>query len=170
MGHPSPPGKVPDAIARELSRNLRVDSVARLGPMPALTLEADTLVRAAVETMRAGRSGCLLVTSGGRLVGLFTERDLLTRVLAARRSLDTPLREVMTPNPVTAEPQEPLRVAIRRMQEGGYRHLPIVDSAGRPVGILSARQVVHYIVEHFPAVVFNQPPDPRQFPTAPEGA
>lgn len=160
----------PDPVARELSKNLRVDSVARLGPTPALTLDADALVRAAVETMRAGRSGCLLVTSGGRLVGLFTERDLLTRVLAPGRSLDIPLREVMTPKPVTAELQEPLRVAIRRMQEGGYRHLPVVDSNGRPVGVISARQVVHYIVEHFPAVVFNQPPDPRQFPEAPEGA
>ncbi|MCS7020489.1 MAG: CBS domain-containing protein [Gemmataceae bacterium] len=163
-------GRPPDAVARELSRNLRVDSVSRLGPTPALTLDADALVRAAVETMRAGRSGCLLVTSGGRLVGLFTERDLLTRVLAVGRSLDIPLREVMTPSPTTAEWHEPLRIAIRRMQEGGYRHLPIVDSTGRPVGVLSARQVVHYIVEHFPAVVFNQPPDPRQFPEAPEGA
>jgi CBS domain-containing protein len=159
-----------DTVARELSRNLRVDSVARLGVLPPVTLDVNTLVRAAVETMRASRSGCLLVTQGDRLVGLFTERDLLTRVLAVGRSLDTPLREVMTSQPTTAELQEPLRVAIRRMQEGGYRHLPIVDGSGRPVGIISARQVVHYLVEHFPEVVFNQPPDPRQFPEVPEGA
>jgi len=172
MDQPMPghTNRSPDPVARELSKNLRVDSVARLGPSPTLTLDANALVRAAVETMRAGRSGCLLVTSGGRLVGLFTERDLLTRVLAAGRSLDTPLREVMTPSPVTTELQESLRVAIRRMQEGGYRHLPVVDGNGRPVGVLSARQVVHYIVEHFPALVFNQPPDPRQFAEAPEGA
>ena len=70
----------------------------------------------------------------------------------------------MTPHPITVGPKDPVRTAIRRMQKGGYRHLPVVDENGRPVGILSARRVVHYLVEHFPALVFNQPPDPNQFP------
>ena len=105
----------------------------------------------AVESMRRENAGCLLVTDGGRLVGLFTERDLLTRVLAKGRALAGPIASRDDPRPVTVGPKDPVRTAIRRMQKGGYRHLPVVDEEGRPVGILSARRVVHYLVEHFPA-------------------
>lgn len=154
----------------ELSRNIRVESVSRLDPSPPREIDHEAPVTDAVEAMREGNTGCLLVTDNGKLVGLFTERDLLTRVLAKNRPLLTPLRIVMTPSPVTVEPKDSVRTAIRRMQKGGYRHLPVVEEEGRPVGILSARRVVHYLVEHFPALVFNQPPDLNQFPETPEGA
>jgi CBS domain-containing protein len=154
----------------ELARNIRVDSVSRLEPGPPHASDADTSLSDAVGLMRRENSGCLLVTDGGRLVGLFTERDLLTRVLAKGRDLAGPLRGVMTPSPITVGPKDPVRTAIRRMQQGGYRHLPVVDEEGRPVGILSAGRVVHYLVEHFSALIFNQPPNPNQFPDSPEGA
>ncbi|MCE9563533.1 MAG: CBS domain-containing protein [Planctomycetes bacterium] len=155
----------------ELSRNIRADSVSRLDPTSPLGIDASASVEEAVATMRTGKVGCLLVTDRGRVVGIFTERDLLTRVLAAQRPLDlTTMRAVMTSNPVTVGPKDPVRTAIKRMQRGGYRHLPVVDEVGRPVGILSARRVVHYIVEHFPALVFTLPPDGNQYPENAEGA
>src|SRR5204862_415083 len=80
----------------ELSRNIRVDSVSRLDPNPPRSIDEDAAVSDAVEAMREGKTGCLLVTSRGRLVGVFTERDLLTRVLARGCPLATPVRSVMT--------------------------------------------------------------------------
>jgi len=154
----------------ELARNIRVDSVSRLDPSPPHSIAAGASITDAVELMRRQKSGCLLVTEEGRLVGLFTERDLLTRVLGKGRPLASPIRGAMTPAPVTVGPKDPVRTAIRRMQQGGYRHLPVVDEEGHPVGILSAGRVVHYLVEHFPALIFNQPPNPNQFPDSPEGA
>ncbi|MBA4063328.1 MAG: CBS domain-containing protein [Isosphaera sp.] len=154
----------------ELSRNLKTDTVARLGPDPPRGIDADDPVADAVGVLRRHGTGCLLVTARGRLVGVFTERDLLTRVLAPGRPLDTRVRAVMTPDPVTVGPADSVRTAVRRMQKGGYRHLPVVDEAGRPVGILSARRVVRYIVEHFPALVYNQPPPGDPYPDRPEGA
>ncbi|HEY1188310.1 MAG TPA: CBS domain-containing protein [Gemmata sp.] len=154
----------------ELSRNLKVDSVSRLDPSPPRRVEVDATVAGAVEEMRAGNVGCLLVTEHGRVVGVFTERDLLTRVLAPGKGLDTPLRLCMTAPAVTVSPKDSVRTAIKRMQGGGYRHLPVVDEAGRPVGVLSARRVVHYLVEHFPALVFNLPPEPDRYPETAEGA
>ncbi|MFO0825880.1 MAG: CBS domain-containing protein [Gemmataceae bacterium] len=154
----------------ELSRNIRADSVSRLEPSPPLAIDAAAAVAEAVEALRTGKVGCLLVTERGRVVGIFTERDLLTRVFASGRSLETTMRAVMTPNPVTVAPKDPVRTAIKRMQRGGYRHLPVVDEDGRPVGTLSARRVMHYIVEHFPALVFNLPPDGNQYPEKAEGA
>jgi CBS domain-containing protein len=154
----------------ELSRNLKVDSVARLEPTEPRAIDVLAPVSGAVEAMRRWNTGCLLVTDAGRVVGIFTERDLLTRVLAPGCALDLPMRECMTPRPVCVSPMDPVRVAIRRMQKGGYRHLPVVDEAGRPLGVLSARRVVHYLVEHFPNLVYNLPPDPDRYPDAPDGA
>jgi CBS domain-containing protein len=154
----------------ELARNIRVDSVSRLEPAPPLAIDADALVIDAIALLRRENTSCLLVTEGGKLVGVFTERDLLTRVLAKGRTLNETMRVAMTPNPVTVEPKDPVRTAIRRMQRGGYRHLPVVDEDGRPAGILSAGRVVHYLAEHFPALIFNQPPNPNQFPETAEGA
>lgn len=154
----------------ELSRNLRVDSVSRLDPSSPRAVDADATVADAVAEMRAGNVGCLLVTEYGRVVGIFTERDLLARVLAPGKSLVAPIRLYMTAPPVTVAPKDSVRTAIKRMQKGGYRHLPVVDESGRPVGILSARRVVHYLVEHFPALVFNLPPEPDRYPETAEGA
>ena len=66
----------------ELARNLRVESVSRLDPSPPHAVEDRAPVAAAVELMRRENVGCVLVTRAGRLVGVFTDRDLLTRVLA----------------------------------------------------------------------------------------
>ena len=154
----------------ELSRNLRVDSVSRLEPAAPLAIEDCEPVSAAVEVMRREKTGCLLVTRGGRLVGVFTERDLLTRVLAPGLPLSIPMAECMSPNPATVQPKDSVQTAIQRMEQGGYRHLPVVDELNRPVGILSVGRVVHYLAEHFPGLIYNQPPDPSQVPDAAEGA
>jgi CBS domain-containing protein len=154
----------------ELSRNLRVDSVSRLDPTPPRAIDAGATTADAVAELRAGNIGCLLVTDRGRVVGIFTERDLLARVLAVGKPLDAPVRLYMTANPVTVAPKDSVRTVVKRMQKGGYRHLPVVDESGRPVGMVSARRVVHYLVEHFPALVFNLPPEPDRFPASPEGS
>ncbi len=166
---PTPPVPPLGLYPMELSRNLKVDSVSRLEPTAPRTIDAAATAAAAVAAMREWGTGCLLVTGSGRVVGIFTERDLLTRLLAPGRSLDVPMRVCMTADPVTVSPKDSVRTAVKRMQKGGYRHLPVVDESGRPVGVLSARRVVHYLVEHFPALVFNLPPEPDRYPHAPEG-
>ena len=154
----------------ELARNLKVDSVSRLHPTPPLRLAPDQTVVDAVRLMREHRVGCLLVCRGDRLLGVFTERDLMRRVLAAGLPLTTPVADCMTPAPVVVGPKESIGAAVRRMEEGGYRHLPVVDEAGRPMGVLSVKRIVHYLAEHFPATICNQPPDPSSFPAEAEGA
>ena len=71
---------------------------------------------------------------------------------------------------MVVHPKDPIGAAVRRMEEGGYRHLPVVDDVGRPVGVLSVKRIVHYLVEHFPATIYNLPPDPGVIPQEREGA
>jgi len=144
----------------DLAKNLKIESISRLNLPAPLVLTARDPVRRAVQLMQKQHMGCLLVCQDHQVVGIFTERDLLKRVIAANRPLDTPLGECMTPNPVTVNDKEAIGLALRRMQEGGYRHLPVVDRAGHPIGMLSVKRIVRYLVEHFPATVYNQPPDP----------
>lgn len=154
----------------EVSRNIKVDSISRLGFTPPVVVESSATVRQAVDALRLHRVGCVLVVREHKLVGLFTERDLLMRVLALGLPLATPLRECMTCSIVTVKPKDTVKQAIQKMEEGGYRHLPVTDEHNVPVGILSAKRILAYLVEHFPGTVFNHPPDGLRYPDSAEGA
>ena len=154
----------------DLAKNLKIDSVSRLIPAVPCHVTPEQSVAEAVTVMRQAQGGCVLVCQGKKLVGIFTERDLMKRVLAPGKPLTMPVSECMTPHPVAVHPKDPIGAAVRRMEEGGYRHLPVVDEEGRPVGILSVKRIVHYLVEHFPETVYNLPPDPGVVPQEREGA
>jgi CBS domain-containing protein len=154
----------------DLAKNLKIDSVSRLHPTAPWQVQPEQTIADAVELMRQQRVGCVLITRENQLAGIFTERDLMRRVLAAGKPLTAPISECMTPQPVTVHSKDPISTAVRRMTEGGYRHLPVVDEAGRPVGVLSVKRIVHYLVEHFPTTVYNLPPDPAAVPQHREGA
>lgn len=105
-----------------------------------LKAEPEETVRDAAIGMAAHHCGSVVVARGDVLVGIFTERDLLARVVAAGRDLDTPLVEVMTANPDTIAADAPIRDAIRQMNECCYRHLPVIENE-RVLGILSIRDL-----------------------------
>jgi CBS domain-containing protein len=153
----------------DLARNLKHEPVARLHPTPPCCVQRTQTIADAVEIMRERHVGCVLVCEGRQIIGIFTERDLLQRVLARRRSLADPVADFMTPDPVTVQPREPIGAAIRQMQKGGYRHLPVVVD-GRPVGMLSIKRIVNYLVSHFPGTVYNLPPQTNGAPPRREGA
>lgn len=102
----------------------------------------DQTVAEAVRTMCSREVGAVLIVEDGRLAGIFSERDLLRRVVSAGRSLDTtPLREVMTPDPLTAKPEDARYSAILKMAALGCRHLPIVKE-GCVVDTVSIRDLL----------------------------
>jgi CBS domain-containing protein len=154
----------------DLAKNLKIDSVSRLHPTQPRTIPPTFTVAEAVETMRQHNVGCVLVCEGEQVRGIFTERDLLRRVLAVGKALSTPICDCMTPNPVVVHGKESVAAAIRRMTDGGYRHLPVVDESGRLAGIVSIKRIMHYLVEHFPSTIYNLPPDPGAIPQNREGA
>ena len=127
----------------ELARNLKIDSVSRLQPARPLRLDQTCPVSAAVGLMRKHRAGCLLVCDGKIVVGIFTERDLLRRVIASGMGWETPVGEVMTPKPVCVLAKDPIRLAVRRMEQGGFRHVPVLKN-GRLHGLISIGDLVKY--------------------------
>jgi CBS domain-containing protein len=107
-----------------------------------LTAPRELSVREAAQRMAQARVGAIMITDDDQLVGIFTERDALVRVLSAGlNAASVTLEEVMTPNPMTSSPEVPLGHALHLMFEGGFRHVPIVED-GRPVGMISARDAL----------------------------
>ena len=114
-----------------------------------VTAAASMTVSKAARLMQERRVGAIMVVEGEQLVGMFTERDALFRVVAKERDgQTTPLAEVMTRNPRTIHPDKPFAHALEMMHEGGFRHVPVVEN-GRPVGIVSVRDALGPELEAF---------------------
>ncbi|MEO7404993.1 MAG: CBS domain-containing protein [Burkholderiales bacterium] len=107
------------------------------------------LVSEAARLMKKAHVGAILVVESTRLVGVFTERDALFRVVAEGRDpTKTVLAEVMTRNPKSIHPDKPFASALNLMHEGRFRHVPVVED-GRAVGMVSARDAMGPELEDF---------------------
>ncbi len=107
-----------------------------------IVAEATTTVLEAARLMKRHNVGALLIVDSGRLIGIFTERDALFRLLAeGRNPVLTRVADVMTAQPQTIHPDEPFGRALRIMHEGKFRHLPVVEYE-RPLGMVSVRDAL----------------------------
>jgi len=104
------------------------------------TADPNMTVQAASQLMAKLNIGALPVVKGSRLVGIFSERDVMKRVVAKKLSVKTTkLKDVMTPDPISTTPDAPLYTVTEAMSEGHFRHMPIVDYNGDLLGIMSQR-------------------------------
>ncbi|MEE8148341.1 MAG: CBS domain-containing protein [Longimicrobiales bacterium] len=146
------------------SRLLR-EPVTMLRVTKPVTLAPQDSVTDAVRGMQAEHRGAVVITEDGspatRLTGIFTERDVLFRIVDQGRNPATlPLSEVMTVDPEVLPNTSTIAYALNKMSLGGFRHIPVVDEEHRPAFVVSVRDVVGYLVEAFPREVFNLPDDP----------
>jgi CBS domain-containing protein len=134
-----------------------------------IVVDADVTVVAAVNEMNERHIGCVLVRRDGKLVGIFTERDVLRRVTFREGSRSWKVDAVMTPNPETLPPGASVAYALNKMSVDGYRHIPIVDEHGKAIGVLSVKDIVNFVVEFFPESILNLPNDPDKAISKSEG-
>ena len=121
-----------------------------------LSAPLSTSVADAARMMKSHKVGAILVVDDAALVGIFTERDGLYRVVAEQRDVrKTTLAEVMTPNPQSVHPDDPFPRALHMMHVGGFRHVPVVEN-GTPIGIVSARDALGPELEDFVYALLRQ--------------
>ncbi|MEQ1775032.1 MAG: CBS domain-containing protein [Burkholderiales bacterium] len=114
-----------------------------------VTAPVGMTVRMAAAIMKERRVGAMMVVEQGQLVGVFTERDALCRVVAeGRDATTTTLGEVMTSNPQTVSPEAAFSSALELMHENRFRHVPVVEN-GRPIGMVSVRDAMGPELESF---------------------
>jgi CBS domain-containing protein len=149
-----------DADFRELESALLSDTVKLLAPSEPIKCRVETTVQEAITQMaEKRRAAVVVVDAGGRLVGIFTERDLLRRVaVPGRDPRTTPVGEVMTPDPEALAPDALIAYAINRLHNASYRTIPLVDAQHRPIGIMTVNDIVQWLAELFPEAILNAPP------------
>lgn len=149
---------------RDVGREILQTSIADVKRAAGVSVPPDATVAKAVDLMRAKKVSAVMVVERAkarRLVGIFTERDLVNRALPVRGWAKARVDRFMTPAPEALRTKDPLAYAVNKMSVGRFRHVPIVDEAGRPAGILSARDVLDFIVELCPEEILNLPPEPE---------
>jgi CBS domain-containing protein len=136
------------------------DRITTLGPAEPIGLPPSATVQTAVEAMLARRQAAVLVLDDtGRLAGIVTERDVLTRVVGGRRDPgQTTLGAIMTPDPEALSLSHRVAYAVHCMSVAGYRTVPLVDGEGRPVGVVTVSDVIRWLAGLFPEAILNLPP------------
>ena len=114
-----------------------------------LTAPPETAVSKVAKLMAGKNKGAVMIVENDRLIGIFTERDVVVRVVA--RGLDartTRVADVMTPSPITITPEKPFGYALLLMHEKGFRHLPVIEN-DKLIGIVSSRSAMDPNLEEF---------------------
>lgn len=128
-----------------------------------ISVGPDVTVARAVEIMRKKKVSAVMVVdrkAPRRLLGVFTERDFLENALTTRGFARAAVKKVMHRGPETLRPRDPVAYALNKMAVGRFRHVPLVDDRGVPVGMVSVRDVIDFIVELCPEEILNLPSDP----------
>ena len=146
---------------RDVGRELLETPLSDLKRAPAVTVSPEATVTAAADVMRKKRISAVLVKKGKKLVGIFTERDLVSRAMATKAWGRAPVKKFMTPSPETLKPGDPVAYALNKMSVGRFRHVPLVKADGSPAGVVSIRDIIDFIVELCPEEVLNLPSEPE---------
>ncbi|MDE0633173.1 MAG: CBS domain-containing protein [Caldilineaceae bacterium] len=166
-----------------LQTDLKSEHISHLVVSGFAQVPLGTSVRDTLARMRADRRiVCLVVeedaAAGGgqeedsrqaRLVGIFTERDVMRKVIDVPGMLEKPVDDVMTTDPITIGPDASAADALRLMEKNHFRNLPIVDGNGRLLGIMTHQAIISYLADRYPVEVLNRPSEPERFPRRAEG-
>ncbi len=149
---------------------LRQENVSRLDLSHFASCAADRAVADVLKLMRTEKISAVFIVENDKLLGVFTERDVLTKIADAPDTWRRPVAEFMTPSPQVIGSDRPISEALRLMNDGHYRNLPITDADGRVTGNLPHIEVIRFLADQFPREVYNLPPDPDRVATTKEGA
>ncbi len=149
---------------RTFDAKLLQEPLTLLPSRPPVAMSESATVKDAMQAMKRHHRGCILITQDGTvrspLIGIFTERDVLLKIIDSGRNPATvPLLEVMTSDPESLPIDAKLAWALNMMSVGGFRHLPVTDHRRWPALIISVRDIVEFLVESFPTEILNLPPD-----------
>ena len=133
-----------------LEEALMEEPVSAIHTQPFASVSPDTPVEVAIKQLVGQDIACLMVTENDKLVGIFSDRDVLDRVsLRYDEVKKSPVRDVMTPKPVHVHESDSAAAALCVMAARGYRHVPVLDADEKVVGIVSPHRVTEFLIGHF---------------------
>ena len=167
---PSASETISVAIAKTASsRKAREDSVSSMQTDDYVCISPSTPLLKAIDAMKQDEGRCAMVCDeDGSVVGIFTERDLLTKIGGEEPDLNAPVSNWMSPVMATLTPEATLGDAVAIMNDKGYRNIPLVKN-GKLVGSVSVFDVIGYLAESYPKTTMNLPPNPEQVMDSTDG-
>ena len=144
-----------------MNEALSTTPVANLPSRPFGRVDVGDAMWKVVDEMKQNGRGAVVIEENGALVGIFTERDLVSRIDHSDVLWSHVIvKDVMTPHPTVIRPADSLAEALRRLIQGRRRHLPVVDERGAVQGLLSIRDILAHVASKFPEDMVNLPPNP----------
>ena len=147
----------------------RQDSVTLMETDDFVCVRPDAPLSEAIEQMKKDEGGCVIICNEeGRIVGIFTERDLLNKIVGQQVEMSSPVSDFMSSTVQTLTTDATIGDAVRLMDEKSYRNIPLVKD-NQLIGSISVFDVITYLAESYPKETMNLPPVPAQVMDTPEG-
>lgn len=163
--------KEQDSSGTSLSSESFTHQIREISMPPVIALDESTSLGEIVKLMQKKKIGSIVLTKDTELTGILTERDLLMKVLGVHENWKSiKASEVMTKMPQTLQAQDEIAYVLNNMHVGGYRHVPIVDENDKPIAMVSIKDVVGWIMDHFPQEITNLTGEPFRGKAVREGA
>jgi len=160
-----------DSSGTALSAETFRASIQNISMPKVICVDESSSIKNVIDIMQNKRIGSIVVTHEGKLSGIVTERDILMKVICLIDDLEnTPVTKVMTSDPQSLRKEDEIAYILNNMHVGGYRHIPIVNEVGEPVSMISIKDVVSWILDHFPREITNLTGEPFRGPLLREGA
>ena len=159
--------KIGTTLDKGISPN---DPLSSLTQEKFIVLNEQATLQDAITSMQKYHIGCILLESDHKITGIFTERDIVQNIVGNRHNLEKEcVSDYMTKSPDVLHFKDPIAFALNKMISGGYRHIPIVDKAKKPIGIITMQDIINHLGDYFFDDIVNLPHTPPRDQTQREG-
>ncbi len=137
------------------------DPVSQLMDEEFSVISEDTSLSEVIRILQDKHLAAVVLEKEGKMTGIFTERDILTKVVGYRLDLDKePVSKYMTADPDALHPEDSLAFALNKMTSGGFRHIPIIDESNKVLSVISMLAIINHLGHYYFDEVMNLPPKP----------
>ena len=147
------------------------DTISSIGIKKAILKDKDASLQSVIESMQSSNSSCILIINDNKVIGIFTERDVITKVVAKNIDLgNEKICNYMTHNPEILHSDDSIAFALNKMTDGGFRHIPIVHTKSKDIYVISMQDIINSIGDFYFDDIVNLPPKPPRGSSEREGA
>jgi len=147
------------------------DTISSMGIKKAILKDENASLQSVIESMQTSPSSCILIINNNKITGIFTERDVITKVAAKNLNFENEkICNYMTNNPESLQSDDSIAFALNKMIDGGFRHIPIINPKSKKFFIISMQDIINSIGDFYFEDIVNLPPKPLRSIRPREGA
>ena len=147
------------------------DDIFSIGIKKAILKNEDATIESVIKSMQTSHSSCIIIVKSNKITGIFTERDIVTKIVSRNVDLkNEKICDYMTNNPEILQSDDSIAFALNKMIDGGFRHVPIVHSTSQDLYIISMQDIINSIGDYYFSDILNLPSKPLRSSSHREGA